>query len=60
MNRHMGAPARNLEKKATSTRRKKVEKAVPNHQTINAFKFKLDHDREKIAKGRALELLNML
>ena len=60
MNRHMGEPARNLEKKATSTRQKKVEKAIPNHQTINAFKFKVDHDREKIAKGRALELVNML
>lgn len=49
-----------LERNATSTRKIRAEKKGPNHQTINAFKLKLDHNREKIAKGRALELLNML
>lgn len=48
-----------LEGMATSSRQKKVKKEVPNHQTINAYKYKLDFDREKNAKSKALDLMHM-
>lgn len=54
------APARSLEKMATSTRQNKPKPPMPNHQTIHTFKYKLDHDREKIAQSKALDLMNMM
>ncbi|KAL3927915.1 MAG: hypothetical protein SGBAC_012880 [Bacillariaceae sp.] len=52
-------PHMSLEKMATSTRVQKPKLPVPNHQTINAFKFKLHHDRETIARSKALSLMDM-
>ena len=53
-------PNMSLEQMATSSRVRKPRPPVPNHQTVNAFKYKLDHDRETIARSKALSLMNML
>jgi hypothetical protein len=53
-------PKGRLENMATSTRQGMLKPPMPNHQTIHAFKYKLDHDREKIAQNKALNLLNMM
>jgi hypothetical protein len=53
-------PCMNLEQMATSTRVRKPRPPVPNHQSVNAFKYKLDHDRETIARSKALSLMNIL
>eukprot|EP00980_Cylindrotheca_fusiformis_P010226 scaffold2271_cov130-Cylindrotheca_fusiformis.AAC.21 len=53
-------PRGGLETMATSTRRIKPKPDVPNHQTVNAFKYKIDHDREKTARSKALDLMNMM
>ncbi|CAJ1949586.1 unnamed protein product [Cylindrotheca closterium] len=53
-------PHMSLEKMATSTRVKKSKSPVPNHQTVNTFKYKLHHDREAIARNKALSMMTML
>lgn len=53
-------PHMSLEKLATSTRVQKPKPPVPNHQTVNAFKYKIHHDRETIAQSKALSLMNIL
>jgi hypothetical protein len=53
-------PLKRLIQMTTSSRKRRGDKAVPHHQTVNAFKYKLHHDREMIAQSKALDLFDLL